>query len=81
MSSARWVCPSCGSGEVEGLGWVDLNTGALVSWDECSEYWCPRCEDHFKRVCEVNAQGFCSMHGQPQECCREAHRPVRRVSR
>jgi len=74
-SEARWVCPVCGSDAVEALAWVNVNTEAVVSWDECSTYWCPRCEEHHKRICQVDAAGRCLMHDQPFEACKAENRP------
>jgi hypothetical protein len=75
MKKPAWICPGCGSNKVEALAWVRLNNQRVVSWDENSEYWCPRCERHYKRVCQVDESGRCLMHHQPIEKCREAHRP------
>ncbi len=69
-TKARWVCPGCGSDEVEGLAWVRLNDEQITSYDECSSYWCPKCEDHFKGICEVDDHGHCLIHGRPFEQCR-----------
>ena len=80
MSAARWACPACGSEQVEGLAWTDLNTEAVVSWDECSDYWCSDCEDHYKQICQVTSGGFCLMHEQPHLRCREDNRPAEAVS-
>lgn len=66
----RWRCPGCGSDEIEGLGWVHLNDETVESWDENSEYWCPKCEEHVKYICEVNTQGFCLLHERPFDECR-----------
>ena len=59
------------------MAWVDLNTEAIVSWDECSDYWCPSCEEHYKHICQITELGFCLMHEQPQLRCREANRPAK----
>jgi hypothetical protein len=75
--TTRWVCPACGSDEVEGLAWITLNTEEIVSWVESSEHWCPECEEHFKHVCQVDEKGRCLMHDQPQTCCRDENRPAK----
>lgn len=67
---AIWVCPACGSDEIEGLAWVDLNTEQIESWDEGAAYWCPRCEEDYKRICQVDAEGKCLIHSQPLTVCR-----------
>lgn len=79
-ADTRWVCPACGSQDVEGLAWVRLNGERVASWDENAGFWCPRCERHHKGVCEVDvATKQCLTHNQAVLKCREEHRPPARL--
>ena len=40
-----WKCKTCNSAEVEGLDWVDLNSGDHLN-DDLDEYYCNSCEKH-----------------------------------
>lgn len=66
-----WACPSCGSQEIQALAWVTLNGEVIEDYDEGTEYWCPRCERHYKRVCRVNQEGQCHLHERPFAKCRD----------
>lgn len=66
---ATWRCPVCSSDEIEGLAWVRLKDETVQTWDENSAYWCPGCEDHVKRICEVTPEGQCLTHEQPFSIC------------
>ncbi len=59
-----YVCPECGCVDVEGTGWIHLNSDRLVGDDAPLElYWCPRCEGNISRVCLVDsATGKCLFH-------------------
>ncbi len=35
----RWVCPACGSDNIQGLAWVRLNGEGVESWIEGEDYW------------------------------------------
>ena len=54
-SPMDWVCPECGSDEIQAPAWVDLHTG-LDTGDEgpTSDYWCCNCEDHTRRLVRRN---------------------------
>jgi Zn finger protein HypA/HybF involved in hydrogenase expression len=53
-----WVCPNCGSREIEIRAWVQMNAKTLDSpypmWVEAQgnpeDYWCPECEDHYEAI-------------------------------
>ena len=81
MKDPAWVCPVCGSEDLEGLAWVRLNGERVVSWDENSGYWCPACERHYKGICQVDEKGRCLMHNQLIEECRKGHRPAAQGAR
>lgn len=72
-----WRCPECGSADVECEAWINVNTEAVTSVNENSEYWCPECEDHFGRVCSIeNRPPFeCDDHPPSNPC--PAHKKAR----
>ena len=44
-SEFDWVCPDCGSDEVEMTAWVHVNSNEICEGEGPGEqYWCPRCE-------------------------------------
>lgn len=51
-----WVCPRCGSEDVEVETWVNMNTGECMGDSKESgdahAYYCPDCEVHLSRVDE-----------------------------
>lgn len=73
-SAAYYQCPTCGCQDVEGTAWMHLNSGKEADGDPPrDEYWCPQCEDTFRRVCLVersSAQPRCRFHDEPAgEAC------------
>lgn len=41
-----YLCPDCGSPEIQGTAWVTLSTDELLGNDPpTDDYWCPQCED------------------------------------
>jgi hypothetical protein len=64
-------CPECGGTDVNGTAWIHLNTNEDTG-DEppTDDYWCPDCEDHFGRVCDVaTAPPFaCNYHTTNETC-------------
>lgn len=48
-----WVCPNCGSPNIEEQHWVTVNTRKLTTPID-SEYWCPDCEQHTKKLTQKN---------------------------
>jgi predicted RNA-binding Zn-ribbon protein involved in translation (DUF1610 family) len=55
---AVWVCPECGSDQVQGLAWCRVNETSehddvygshtlarVESWDENDGFYCPDCEE------------------------------------
>lgn len=39
-----WACRECGSTNVQGTAWIELNTGILTGGDSpLDELWCPGC--------------------------------------
>lgn len=70
-TKTTWRCPTCGSDQIEGLAWVVLNTKRVTTWEEHDGYWCPTCEDHVKRICEVSKDGRCISHDRPFAKCRD----------
>lgn len=49
-----WVCPDCGSQDVQQMMWVALNTDEIDDDGSSSDYWCPACEGHPTRVCQID---------------------------
>lgn len=47
-----YVCPECGSKDIEYDMWVQVNTGKIMSDGPEESYWCPNCGTHFKEVVE-----------------------------
>ena len=45
-----WVCSECSSRDVEVQGWVDVNSGKVISEDEY--YYCNTCETNPKTLCK-----------------------------
>ena len=43
-----WVCSECSSRDVEVQGWVDVNSGKVISEDEY--YYCNNCETNPKTL-------------------------------
>lgn len=63
-SERRWVCPVCGSDDIQGLAWVHLNDEVIDDYDEGRDYWCPQCQEHYRRICEIDREGNCVNHDQ-----------------
>lgn len=40
-----WKCKVCNSTEVEGLDWIDLNSGDHLN-DDVGEYYCRSCQNN-----------------------------------
>lgn len=78
MKDPLWVCPDCGSDEIEAFAWVRLNGERVVNWDENSGYWCPACERHYREICQVDEAGRCLIHEQLIARCRDGYRPPAR---
>ena len=70
-SGPLWACPSCGSKEIQALAWVTLNGEVIEDYDEGTEYWCPRCERYYKRVCRIDHKKHCLLHDRPFAVCRQ----------
>lgn len=46
-----WVCPECGSSEIEARAFVKRNSKQFVSWDETRiEEWCPDCYEDIMSI-------------------------------
>jgi len=51
-----WICEECGSTQVEGTAWVDLNTWTLVNNDPPLDlYWCHDCNEETHAVWKEDA--------------------------
>jgi len=50
----QWRCESCGSLDVQQQGWIDPNTGKVVTYNDCDrgDLWCERCEEHNNLIME-----------------------------
>lgn len=48
ITDNTWVCPQCGSPQVEQTFWVRLNDGKITSevGNEEQDYWCGDCQKH-----------------------------------
>ena len=52
-SEFDWVCPECGSDDCEMTAWVHVNSNEVCDGEGPGErYWCPRCENHPRRLIE-----------------------------
>lgn len=64
-----WVCPDCGTPNVQVAKWVDPNTDEPID-DHGEEPWCPNCESHLKFICEVNKKSrWC-------KSCKDFHKEI-----
>ncbi len=72
----RWVCPACGSDNIQGLAWVRLNGEGVESWIEGEDYWCPHCEDSYRGICQVDPEEQCLIHARLFEACRKEYVPA-----
>ena len=43
---STWVCPLCGSDNVEMKAWINPNTNSVSYPDETEDCWCCDCETH-----------------------------------
>lgn len=59
-----FVCPECGSDQVEAHVWVKANTSEQVSEDE-GDYFCPECESNISRL--ETRGNFVPEHTEPKE--------------
>jgi len=41
-----WYCRTCGSNDVEGQQWVNLNTDEIGETVDDEKYWCNDCTDY-----------------------------------
>lgn len=61
MSAARTIvaCHHCGGMRVQWESWVDANRDTIMN-ESGDQKWCPRCQDHYKRVLWIrqDASGF-----------------------
>jgi len=65
----NFVCPECGSAEVECLDWVRVNDSYFIGGNEClpeHEYWCPLCNIHEKPIL---ASEYCEDKGHTGAPC------------
>lgn len=80
MARHIYLCEECGSDNVQGSFWVDLNSTrdgkngqrATLINESGDEYWCENCETHVKRLCLVDSRTrYCSdckkTHEKPKE--------------
>jgi len=47
-----WVCPDCGSEDVEEGRWVNVNTGEVAGGVSDDDYYCNKCETHMNHLDE-----------------------------
>ena len=59
--TSRYVCPRCGSPDVQSPHWVELNTDTILGEYTTQENWCPDCGVHSPSVCLVDVEtGHCA---------------------
>jgi len=54
--TVKWVCPECGSDEVQAAIWTDCNTGEQFEETD-NNYYCVKCDDTSKHLDEVKIEG------------------------
>lgn len=47
-SPEDWVCPDCGSDEIQVMDWVEVKTNTPVGDPEAGDYFCPECDTTFR---------------------------------
>jgi len=78
--SPLFACYVCGSPDVEGTGWIHLNSGEEAEGEPPSDaIWCPQCEETYSRCCVIDERG-CSEHpSDPNACpCQTLNGPMSR---
>lgn len=58
-SCTIYLCPQCGSPEVEETAWVRVNTGEITSSGgdgPRDTFWCINCEEEIERLHEVESK-------------------------
>ena len=66
MAKHIYVCPECGSDDVQAEAWVNANTNEIHDFVECADYWCNSCEQMHGQLCLVEKghehDAACAMH-------------------
>lgn len=55
ISPTIWVCPECGSEDVQESAWLEVNTGKVISAGldgPRDRFWCEGCESELKGLVE-----------------------------
>ena len=67
-----WRCRYCGCEEIECTAYVNMNTNEIVSFEEVSDYYCPRCQEWFRGACEGDP---CTNHDELTANCQRRRIP------
>ena len=51
MKNKKWCCADCNSTNIEVQGWIDVNSGQVISED--NYYYCNDCEDNIKHIKQI----------------------------